>query len=126
MQEDSPNVERFIRDEIDSVPHLEALLLLWRNAPNSWSASQLADHLYIHDGQGNAIADDLHRRGLIARDANGSFFYDANRPELNELVEAVDETYRRELIRISGIIHSKASPGIRAFADAFRFRKEKS
>ena len=126
MAEDTPNVERFIRDEIDSVPHLEALLLLWRNAPNSWSASQLATHLYIHDGQGSMIAEDLHRRGLIARDSSGAFFYDTSRADLNELVQAVDETYRRELIRISGIIHSKASPGIRAFADAFRFRREKS
>jgi predicted ArsR family transcriptional regulator len=126
MHEDAPNVERFIRDEIDSVPHLEALLLLWRNAPSARSASELAEQLYIHPGQAHAIADDLQRRGLIARDGSGSFFYDTSRPELNELVEEVEATYRRELIRISGIIHSKASPGIRAFADAFRFRKEKS
>lgn len=126
MHEDSPSVERFIRDEIDSVPHLEALLLLWRHAPNRWSGAELANHLYIHEGDGQAIAEDLQRRGLIARDASGPFFYDASREELNCMMGAVEVTYRRELIRISGIIHSKASPGIRAFADAFRFRKERS
>jgi hypothetical protein len=126
MHEDSPSVERFIRDEIDSVPHLEALLLLWRHAPSPRSGTELANQLYIHPGQAHAIAEDLNRRGLIARDGAGSFFYDTGRQELNDLVEAVEATYRRELIRISGIIHSKASPGIRAFADAFRFRKEKS
>lgn len=126
MGEESPSVENFIRNEMDSVPHLEALLLLWRNTPQAWSAAEIARHLYVPQGQAAAIGEDLQRRGLIARDAGGSFFYDSSRAELNGLVEAVDQTYRRDLIRISGIIHSKASPGIRAFADAFRLRKDKS
>jgi DNA-binding MarR family transcriptional regulator len=126
MREDSPKVERFIRDEMDSVPHLEAVLLLWRTAPRVWSAAQLAEHLYISQADAAGIADDLHRRGLIARDADDSFFFDRSREELNALLESLDATYRRDLIRISGIIHSKASPGIRAFADAFRLRKDKS
>ncbi len=126
MGEESPSIESFIRAEIDSVPHLEALLLLWRNAPEAWSAAQISRQLYVPHGQAAAIGEDLHRRGLIARDASGSFFYDQSRGELNAFLEALEETYRRDLIRISGIIHSKASPGIRAFADAFRLRKDKS
>ena len=122
-----PDVDQFILDEIDSVPHLEALLLLWRSAPRQCSARQLADQLYITQARATTIAEDLHRRGLIAREArhDGAYFYDTRLEERNQLMEAVHETHRRELIRISGIIHSKASPGIRAFADAFRFRKEK-
>src|ERR1700761_5056072 len=119
------NVEQFIVDEIDSVPHLEALLLLWRSAPRSCSASEIARQLYVSSGEGAAIADDLHRRSLIER-KDGRFFYDTRSEERNRLLEAVGEMHRRELIRISGIIHSKASPGIRAFANAFRFRREKS
>jgi hypothetical protein len=124
----SEKVDRFIVDEIDSVPHLEALLLLWRSAPQHFSAAQIAEQLYIAHGQGAAIAEDLDRRGLIARDHGSAagFFYDMHSEERNRLIEAVDITYRRELIRISGIIHSKPSPGVRAFADAFRFRKDKS
>jgi hypothetical protein len=127
---DSARVDQFIMDEIDSVPHLEALLLLWRSAPRRCSAAQLAEQLYIHSGHAAAIAEDLHRRGLIAREhgtaAGFGFFYDRQSEEHNRLIEAVDATYRRELIRISGIIHSKPSPGVRAFADAFRLRKDKS
>ena len=135
MQDESLNVDRrnsakidqFIMDEIDSVPHLEALLLLWRSAPQQFSAAQIAEQLYIHPGQAAGIAEDLHRRGLIAREhaSAAGFFYDMHSEERNRLIEAVDASYRRELIRISGIIHSKASPGVRAFANAFRFRKDK-
>jgi len=124
---DSAKVDQFILDEIDSVPHLEALLLLWRSAPQPFSAAQIARQLYISQGRGAAIAEDLHRHGLISRDQAGSsgFFYDTRSEERNRLLAAVDATYRRELIRISGIIHSKPSAGVRAFANAFRFRKDK-
>ena len=120
-------VDQFILDEIDSVPHLEALLLLWRSAPQPFSAAQIAQKLYIHSGQGTAIAADLHRRGLIARDHGqaSTYFYDTQNESRNRLLRAVDASYRRELIRISGIIHSKPSAGVRAFANAFRFRKDK-
>jgi DNA-binding MarR family transcriptional regulator len=125
---DSAKVDQFIMDEIDSVPHLEALLLLWRSAPQHFSAAQIAEQLYITHGHGAAIAEDLHRRGLIAREHGSAagFCYDMHAEERNRLMQAVDITYRRELIRISGIIHSKPSPGVRAFADAFRLRKDKS
>lgn len=123
----SEQVDRFVVDEIDSVPHLEALLLLWRRAPNLLSVAEIAKQLYISPGQGASVIEDLLRRGLIARDQSGAagFFYDMHSEERNRLLAAVDATYRRELIRISGIIHSKASPGVRAFANAFRFRKDK-
>jgi len=126
-QVNSERVDAFIVDEIDSVPHLEALLLLWRGAPQHFSAAEIARQLYISPGQGASIAEDLHRRGLIARDHSGSagFFYDTQNESRNGLLAAVDATYRRELIRISGIIHCKPSAGVRAFANAFRFRKDK-
>ena len=127
MQNDALNVDRFILEEIDSVPHLEALLLLWRSAPQPFTAAQIAEKLYISGGQGAAIAEDLHRRELIGREHHSAatFFYDPQEENRNRLMEAVDTTYRRELIRISGIIHSKPSAGVRAFANAFRFRKDK-
>jgi DNA-binding transcriptional MocR family regulator len=124
MHEESTNVDRFILDEIDSVPHLEALLLLWRNAPKLCSTAQIAGQLYVSPAQGSAIAEELHRRGLIERAPGSEFFYDTSDEQRNSLLAAVDATYRRELIRVSGIIHSKASPSVRAFANAFRFRKD--
>jgi hypothetical protein len=126
MPEDPLSVDQFVIDQIDTVPHLEALLLLWRSAPEPKSIAQLACLLYVPANQAAGIADDLVRRGLIARAPGGHLFYDLRDESHNRLLGALEATYRLELIRISGIIHSKASPGIRAFANAFRFRKEKS
>jgi hypothetical protein len=121
------DVDRFVIEKIDSVPHLEALLLLWRSAPAASSAEQIARDLYIPAGQASGILDDLQRHGLISRSAGPGqdFFYDPALTARNRLLQAVDITYRSELIRISGMIHSKSSRGMRAFADAFRFRKDR-
>jgi hypothetical protein len=37
----------------------------------------------------------------------------------------VDTAYRREIVRISTMLHSKTSPSVREFARAFRFKKDR-
>jgi hypothetical protein len=46
-------------------------------------------------------------------------------PESDELMSHVDRIYRRELIRISKLIHSKTPSALQEFARVFRFTKEK-
>lgn len=53
-----------------------------------------------------------------------AFALNAESPEQQDLLASLDRIYRRELVRISNMIHSKASRGVRDFADAFRFKKE--
>jgi DNA-binding IclR family transcriptional regulator len=125
MQEENAlrrDVDQFILEEIDSVPHLEALLLLWNRRPRVWSVSELAHQLYISSDQTSDIVRDLQARGLVTCDA-GQCTYDETWPH-PELMEAVDRFWRRELIRISSLIHSKASPSVRQFASAFRFKRQ--
>lgn len=115
-------VDQFILEEIDSVPHLEALLLLWRRRPQRWSVEEMARSLYISAEAAGAILHDLKQRGMVTMDEE-SYSYD---PAFKDsgLMEEVDRTYRRELVRISRMIHSKASPAVREFARAFKFKKD--
>ena len=117
------NVDQFILEEIDSVPHLEALLLLWNRRARLYSVSELAHQLYISTDQTSDILRDLQSRGLVATLDTGQCSYSETWPH-PELIEAVDRFWRRELIRISSLIHSKASPSVRQFASAFRFRRQ--
>lgn len=115
------DVDQFILEEIDSVPHLEALLLLWNRRPRVWTVSELARQLYISTDQTSDIVRDLQSRGLVSCDA-GQCAWNESWPN-PELIQAVDRFWRRELIRISSLIHSKASPSVRQFASAFRFKR---
>jgi len=40
-------VYTFVLDEIETVPHLEALLLLWNSRPQPWTIENLSKRLYV-------------------------------------------------------------------------------
>lgn len=120
-------VDQFILSRIESVPHLEALLLVWRSKPKTWSAEQLAQWLYVKPALVRDIVDDLVRKRLLVAGPSSPDQYGyASEPEQQDhLIQAVQQTYQRELVRISNLIHSKPSAAVREFARAFRFTKER-
>lgn len=119
-------VDRFIVDEIDSVPQLEALLLFWKNQPQVWSCESLAKALYVSPEISRDILARLAERHLVVevQASKGDFALNADSEEKERLLASLDAIYRRELVRISNMIHTKASRGVRDFADAFRLKKE--
>ena len=123
---DRQQVDRFIVDEIDSVPQLEALLLFWKNRPQVWSCESMAKSLYVSPDVSREILAGLAQRHLITpvEGSRGEFALNADSEEKERLLASLDAIYRRELVRISNMIHTKASRGVRDFADAFRLKKE--
>lgn len=128
---DTPNsrvdVYEFILENIDSVPHLEALILLWNSRPVWWTCEELTSRLYVPFSQVEILLRDMVRMELIAESESSprKFSYLAKSEEQNELLESLDAAYRKDLVRISTMIHSKSSSGVREFARAFRLRQEK-
>ena len=119
-------VDQFIVNDIESVPHLEALLLLWNTRPRQWPVDEMAKALYVPPDLAQRIMQELARRGLIATQAEPErYSYIPQSEETETLMRSVDEIYRRELVRISRMIHGKAPSAVREFARAFRFTKEK-
>jgi hypothetical protein len=120
-------VYEFIRERIESVPHLEALLLVWNSRPQPWSLNNLTKRLYIGQERVQLILADLIREGLVALVPGmpESYGYNSVSIEQDQLMTAVDATYRREVVRIASLIHSRPPSSVRDFARAFRFKKDK-
>jgi len=120
-------VDQFILDEIDSVPHLEALLMLRNDRSKEWTVDEMAKGLYVSTDIARKILQNLVQRRLITVMAGTAehYRYESQSEERDALLRLVDATYRRELVRVSTMIHSKASPAVREFARAFRFTKDK-
>lgn len=120
-------VDRFIRERIDTVPHLEALLLLWGSRPRHWSEEELVERLFVPLDQLRRIMRDLGNHGLVAakKAPESVYCYLSPSESGDRLVEAVAVTYRRELVRISTMIHSRAPSAVREFARAFEFGRRK-
>jgi len=120
-------VYRFIMQEMDSVSQLEGLLLVWHNRPRPWTVPDLAQRLYVNAEVAREILFDLTRKQLISMlpGPPETYHYESKSVEQDQLMASVDATYRREIVRVSTMIHSKPSPAVRDFARAFRFTKEK-
>ena len=116
----------FILRYIDSVPQLEALMLLWNSRPVGWTIDELASRLYLSKDRIGDLLRDLIRLHFVAEKQASSpkYSYFAGSDEQDEMMRQVDAAYRHDLVRISTMIHSKASSAVREFARAFRFKKE--
>jgi|SRR5579885_3159075 hypothetical protein len=119
------DVYRFLVNQIESIPHLEALLLLWRSRPEAWAPEELARRLFVPPEAAREAADDLVRRQLVAANS-GNYHYEADGGSRDQLVECVAEVYKHNLVAVSNLIHAKPGNAVREFARAFRFTKERN
>jgi hypothetical protein len=117
-------VEQFILEEIETVPHLEALLLLWNNRAQAWTLADMAKALYLSPDETRLVLADLERRGFANLLAEDCFQYRSS--DRDSVIGQLDAVYRRHVVRIATMIHSKPAASLREFARAFRLKKDKS
>lgn len=116
---------RFIFDSIETVPHLEALLLIWQNNTRTWTSEELAARIYVGAIDAKNILEDLHRRGLVMLEpGSDTFRYASDWDSENVLMRRVADTYARNLVGVARMIHSKGSASVREFARAFQIKKD--
>ena len=120
-------IDKFIMERIDSVPHLEALLLLWHSRPTQWTPDEMARRLFVRPEFARDILQDLVRQNLAVtmHAATGHDQFEFKNGDNDALIDSLDLSYRQDLVRISNMIHTKASAAIREFARAFRITKER-
>lgn len=116
-----PHIQRFILTSIDSVPHLEAILLL-RNLDTEWTASGIAQRLFISEKKAGEILDDLCTAGFAGKKDGNAYHYDPQSPGLRETLDELNQVYPRHVVEISRFIHSKTDQQAKTFGDAFKWR----
>jgi hypothetical protein len=116
----SEEVVMFLEQRIDSVPHLEALLIMWESKA-AWDSRQIAARVYLAEAAAQQVLLDLQRIGLATSEDRVHFKVDVAQP----LVAQVAEAYRLNVTRVATLIHRKASPSIREFARAFDLKQER-
>ena len=146
----SQQVLQFVAEQIDTVPQLECLLLLYQHRSRIWIAEEVAARIYISPQVAREILEMLHRRGLIAaegdppryrfhpggavsaysnsRRVSGSSSHTLYAPggaASEELIGQVAGEYQRHLVPLATFIHSKAPASVREFARAFDLKKER-
>ncbi|HJV85322.1 MAG TPA: hypothetical protein VJ698_07575 [Noviherbaspirillum sp.] len=102
-------LRRFILADIPSVPFLEAMLLLRREAGRAWESRLLARELYVDDAVARALLDELHSAGILVKDHGKppAFRYGPSPESLRRMIDLLAECYSRHLVEISNLIHAK-------------------
>jgi hypothetical protein len=118
------DVRNFIVSRIDSIAHMEALLLLRRDPAVGWNGARLASRLYISVPEAGDALERLHRHGLLTRTGE-AYAYGCACAETDSLVGRAAHLYATHLIPVTHLIHSRPSNPIQKFADAFTLKKGK-
>ena len=116
------SVKRLITESIDSVPELEAIMLLRDQKAHEWTAAETGARLYVSATMAAYLLSVLSERGFFSHEGD-VYRYAPVTPELEASVELLAESYSGALIAVTTAIHSKPSSSVRQFADAFRLRK---
>lgn len=119
-----PDVLRFLESRVDSVPHLESLLLFWQSQRASWGEADIAARVYVSVERGRAIIADLAAYGFITAvdDQPGRYVYDPAWDD-SRMMERLAELYRTHVVLVASLIHEKAATGaVRDFAQAFKLK----
>jgi hypothetical protein len=123
LMEIPEDVRRLVIEAIDSVPELEALLLLRTHRERAWSVDEAGARLYVSVTVANHVLTALTARGLLAKQ-DQQYRYGPAKPDVDDVVAHLASTYATNLIAVTRLIHAKSSPSFLQFADAFRLRKE--
>jgi hypothetical protein len=114
-------VRQLIAERLDSIPELEAVLLLREGGPRAWTAEEAGRRLYVSTTVAAHILAELRERGFFASDGD-AYRYEPESPALAAVVDALAAAYRSHLVAVTHLIHSKPGRNVRDFAEAFRLR----
>jgi hypothetical protein len=83
--------------------------------------------LYIPKDRVEVLLADLIREDLVSVTQGNPQVYGYNSVsiEQDQMIASVDATYRREVVRVATLIHSRPPSSLRDFARAFRFKKDR-
>ena len=88
-------------------------------------AEEIARLLYSHPSSILHRLSSLAGRGLLREVEPACYQYAPRSTELHETVRRVAEIYRERRVAVITLIASKPIENVRAFSDAFRFRRKK-
>lgn len=121
---DRPETDAFIRSTFRSVWSLELLLLLRSEPDKRWAQENLVARMrgsdsVVHNGLATLVA-----AGLVVQEDDGAASYAPVSPDLEAMVDRVQDLYARRPDAVRRVIVMGAHDQLNAFADSFRLRRD--
>ena len=117
-------IARFIQATFPSVWALELLFFLRQKAGRDQSRAEMVAGLRGSELVITQSVDSLVRAGLVAAEADGAARYAPANARLADLAGEAESLYAKSPDAVRRMIASATNPGLTAFVDAFRFRRD--
>ena len=117
-------IDSFIANSFRSVWALDLLRHLAGHPGQFYSPEDLVAILRASDVVVSQSVQNLSAAGLAIIDEQDRVAYHQGSPEQAELVGAAIDYYARSPDKVRRLIVAQAAPGVTAFADAFKLRKD--
>jgi len=121
---DRTQLDTFIQNSFRSVWALECLKYLAENPETYHSTEELIAGLRASEAVVAQCVQSLSAAGLAVVDSEGRVAYHEVSAEDAALVRAAIELYATSPDKVRRLIVAQSAPGVTAFADAFRLRKD--
>lgn len=118
------DIATFIRSTFRSVWALELLFFLRQNRERSLSQTEMVAGLRGSELVVTQGVESLAAAGLVLAGADGSARYNPASGDLDDMAQRTEALYAKSPDAVRRMIVAAANPGITAFADAFRLRKD--
>jgi hypothetical protein len=118
------HIESFIANSFLSVWALDLLKYLAANRGKFFSPAELVAVLRASDAVVSQSVDNLSVAGLAVVDGEGRVAFHDGPAEQAALVKAAIDFYGRSPDKVRRLIVAQSNPGVTAFADAFKLRKD--
>jgi hypothetical protein len=118
------DIDSFIGSSFRSVWALELLRYLAENPDVYHTSEELIAVLRASEAVVSQSVQNLTAAGLAVVDGEGRVGYHRGSNEAAGLVEAAIALYARSPDKVRRLIVAQSAPGLTAFADAFRLRKD--
>lgn len=118
------DIKLFLTELIDSVSHLEVLLMLYNNKNREFTAENVSREMRSNSHSASNQLLQLKHKGLLATTDEKSYKYWPATPELDEKVKSLAALYNEMPVAIVTCIYEKPTDRLKGFSDAFKFKKD--
>jgi hypothetical protein len=122
------DIARFMRANIESLEQLELLRVLSEDPTKEWQPEPLGREAQANPQAAASHLAALSSRGLLTIITRGSetlYRHGCGSPGLDKMLSRLLQLYKERPVTMIRLVYTQATDRLRAFADAFRVRKEK-
>jgi predicted transcriptional regulator of viral defense system len=119
-QQISEGIKKFIREQIQTVPKLEVLLLLHREQARAFTLAEVANELGLETDTAWEQLAALEAIGLVENFDKSNYRYHPANSKLRSIVDRLAIAYPKQRVPILSAILAEEPNKVRRFVEAFK------